>query len=116
SAAHSYLVIEHRTGVAEAGAAVAASQQLSGQLSSVVNNMTQLYEASLFLEDWEEFSSLAPARTPAPTEPAAPFDRIQLDHVSFRYPPSASKDGGPPLPSRLALDDVSLQIRAGAVI
>src|SRR5437762_14102233 len=34
-----YLVIEHRIGVAEAGAAVAASQQLSGQLSSVVNNM-----------------------------------------------------------------------------
>src|SRR6266478_1851004 len=45
-----YLVIEHRIGVAEAGAAVAASQQLSGQLSSVVSNMTQLYEASLFLE------------------------------------------------------------------
>ena len=110
-----YLVIEHRIGVAEAGAAVAASQQLSGQLSSVVSNMTQLYEASLFLEDWEEFSSLAPARAPAPAEPALPFDRIELEHVSFRYPPSASKDG-PPLPSRLALDDVSLEIRAGEVI
>ncbi|TMC77190.1 MAG: ABC transporter ATP-binding protein [Chloroflexi bacterium] len=102
--------------MAEAGAAVAASQQLSGQLSSVVNNMTQLYEASLFLEDWEEFSSLAPARVATPAEAARPFDRIELDHVSFRYPPSAPKDGGPPLPSRLALDDVSLEIRAGEVI
>src|SRR5213593_5059243 len=111
-----YLVIEHRIGVAEAGAAVAASQQLSGQLSSVVNNMTQLYEASLFLEDWEEFNALAPARAPALAEPTSPFDRIELDHVSFRYPPSASKDGGPPLPSRLALHDVSLEIRAGEVI
>src|SRR5205085_555431 len=37
-------------------------------------------------------------------------------HLSFRYPPSASKDGGPALPSRLALDDVSLEIRAGEVI
>src|SRR5947209_16153654 len=111
-----YLVIEHRIGVAEAGAAVAASQQLSGQLSSVVSNMTQLYESSLFLEDWEEFNSLAPARAPAPAERAALFDRIDLDHVSFRYPPSASKDGGPALPSRLALDDVSLEIRAGEVI
>ena len=73
-------------------------------------------EASLFLEDWEEFNSLAPARAPALAERAAPFDRIDLDHVSFRYPPSASKDGGPALPSRLALDDVSLEIRAGEVI
>src|SRR5207244_3367859 len=99
-----YLVIERRIGVAEAGAAVAASQQLSGQLSSVVGNMTQLYEASLFLEDWEEFSALAPAAAlagaaratgaapaaalarPAPAalfgpESATPFERIQLDHV-----------------------------------
>src|SRR5437867_9240175 len=111
-----YLATEPRIGVAEAGAAVAASQQLSGQLSSLVNNMTQLYEASLFLEDWEEFSSLAPAREPTLAEAARPFDRIELDHVSFRYPPSAPKDGGPALPSRLALDDVSLEIRAGEVI
>src|SRR5919201_6485658 len=81
-----YLVIEHRIGVAEAGAAVAANQQLSGQISSLVGNMTQLYEASLFLEDWEEFSALTPAGAPKRPEPATPFERIELDHVSFRYP------------------------------
>jgi ATP-binding cassette subfamily B protein len=111
-----YLVIDQRIGVAEAGAAVAASQQLSGQLSGLVGNMTQLYEASLFLEDWEEFSALAPAGVLARPEPARPFGRIELDGVSFRYPPSASSDGSPPLPSRLALDDVSLEIRVGEVI
>src|SRR2546425_8097366 len=111
-----YLVIEHRIGVAEAGAAVAASQQLSGQLSNLVNNMTQLYEASLFLEDWEELSALAPTRPQQALEPVTPFERIEVDHVSFRYPPSASSDGSPAQPSRLALDDVSLEIRAGEVI
>ena len=111
-----YLVIERRIGVAEAGAAVAASQQLSGQLSSLVNNMTQLYEASLFLEDWEEFSALAPTRPEQALEAATPFDQIEVDHVSFRYPASASSDGSTPQPSRLALDDVSLEIRAGEVI
>src|SRR3989454_12704190 len=118
-----YLVIERRIGVAEAGAAVAASQQLSGQLSSLVGNMTQLYEASLFLEDWEEFSALAPA---GPTTaalvgqgPATAFQRIQLDHVSFRYPASTPSDGASAprdAGDRLALDDVSLEIRAGEVI
>jgi ABC-type multidrug transport system fused ATPase/permease subunit len=111
-----YLVIERRIGVAEAGAAVAASQQLSGQLSSLVGNMSQLYESSLFLEDWETFSALAPARPPQPLEPATPFERIELDHVSFRYPASTPADGSAPQPSRLALDDVSLEIRAGEVI
>jgi ABC-type multidrug transport system fused ATPase/permease subunit len=118
-----YLVIERRIGVAEAGAAVAASQQLSGQLSSLVGNMTQLYESSLFLEDWETFSALAPAGPARALEPASPFERIELDHVSFRYPASATADGsaaGPARsvtqPSRLALDDVSLEIRAGEVI
>jgi ATP-binding cassette subfamily B protein len=112
-----YLVIERRIGVAEAGAVVYASQQLSGQLSGLLANMAQLYEASLFLEDWEEFSSLAPARSTLKiAAPATPFQAIDLDHVSFRYPQSASSDGSPPLPSRLALDDVSLKVRAGEVV
>ena len=111
-----YLVIDHRIGVAEAGAAVVASQQLNAQLGAIVENATQLYEASLFLEDWEEFSSLAPSAVPLAPLPVRQAALIELDHVSFRYPPSASKDGAPALPSRLALDDVSLEIRAGEVI
>jgi ATP-binding cassette subfamily B protein len=111
-----YLVIDRRIGVAEAGAAVVAAQQLSAQLGAIVDNATQLYEASLFLEDWEEFSALVPARPRELSTPVTPFDSIALDHVSFRYPPSAGKDGKPGLPERLALDDVSLEIKAGEVI
>jgi ATP-binding cassette subfamily B protein len=104
-----YLVIEHRIGVAEAGAAVVASQQLNGQLSGIVQNATQLYEASLFLEDWDEFSALAKS-TPTSLGPATPFDRIDVEHVTFRYPASANDV------ARAALDDVSLDIKAGEVV
>src|SRR5438876_6733796 len=109
------LVSEHRIGVAEAGAAVVASQQLNGQLNGIVQNMSQLYEASLFLEDWEEFSALAPyvggPRGAQP--PGGQFDRIELEHVTFTYPRTSPKD---PAPARAALSDVSLNIRRGEVI
>src|SRR5213593_2787323 len=108
-----YLVIEHRIGVAEAGAAVVASQQLNGQLNGIVQNMSQLYEASLFLEDWEEFSALAPARQLGAPGSGTPFDRIELKHVTFTYPRSSPTD---PAPARAALSDVSLEIRKGEVI
>jgi ATP-binding cassette subfamily B protein len=105
-----YLVIERRIGVAEAGAAVVASQQLNGQLGGIVGNATQLYESSLFLEDWEEFSALAPTHERPALAPATPFERIVVDHVSFHYPATGA------VPERAALDDVSLEIGAGEVI
>ncbi len=105
-----YLVIEHRIGVAEAGAAVVASQQLNGQLSGIMQNATQLYESSLFLDDWDEFSALAPTRDRPALEPATPFDRISVEHVTFHYPAAGNE------PPRAALDDVSLEIGAGEVI
>jgi ATP-binding cassette subfamily B protein len=108
-----YLVIDGRIGVAEAGAAVVASQQLNGQLDAIVQNMSQLYEASLFLEDWEEFSALAPALALAAPGQATPFDRIELENVTFTYPRTSPKD---PAPARAALSDVSLDIRRGEVI
>jgi len=113
-----YLVIGGRIGVAEAGAAVVASQQLNGQLDAIVQNMSQLYEASLFLEDWEEFSAMAPTRAdvggPRGAEPpGGPFDRIELEHVTFTYPRTSPKD---PAPARAALSDVSLEIRKDEVI
>ena len=108
-----YLVIDHRIGVAEAGAAVVASQQLNGQLNGIVQNMSQLYEASLFLEDWEEFNALAPALQLAVPGMGTPFDRIELEHVTFTYPRTSPKDPAPP---RAALSDVSLDIRKGEVI
>jgi ABC-type multidrug transport system fused ATPase/permease subunit len=108
-----YLVIDGRIGVAEAGAAVVASQQLNGQLDAIVQNMSQLYEASLFLEDWEEFSALAPALALAAPGQATPFDRIELENVTFTYPRTSPKE---PAAARAALSDVSLDIRRGEVI
>ena len=108
-----YLVIQGRIGVAEAGAAVVASQQLSGQLDAIVQNMSQLYEASLFLEDWEEFSSMAPARALAAPGMGTPFERIELEHVTFTYPRTGPND---PAPARAALSDISMEIRKGEVI
>src|SRR6185503_7759255 len=105
-----YLVIEHRIGVAEAGAAVIASQQLNGQLSGIVQNATQLYEASLFLEDWEELSSIAPSRQGIPFPPPSPFVRIDVDHVTFRYPATAND-----VP-HVALQAIDLQINSGEVV
>jgi ATP-binding cassette subfamily B protein len=105
-----YLVITHRIGVAEAGAAVVASQQLNGQLSGIVQNAQQLYEASLFLEDWEEFSALAPSAGRLELPPATPFGTIEVEHVTFQYPPAAGE------PAKNALEDITLEIKAGEVI
>jgi ATP-binding cassette subfamily B protein len=105
-----YLVVEHRIGVAEAGAAVIASQQLNGQLSGIVQNATQLYESSLFLEDWEELASIAPSHLRAELLPPTPFERIDVEHVTFRYPPSANDIARP------ALEDINLEIDAGEVV
>ena len=105
-----FLVIERRIGVAEAGAAVIASQQLNGQLSGIVQNATQLYEASLFLEDWEELSSIAPSRRGIPFPAPSPFERIDMEDVTFRYPASA-KD----VP-HVALQDIDLHIASGEVV
>ncbi len=109
-----YLVIEHRIGVAEAGAAVVASQQLNGQLSGIMQNATQLYESSLFLEDWDEFSALAPTKERPALSPATPFGRIAVDHVTFHYPPAGTERGAER--DRAALADISLEIGAGEVI
>jgi ATP-binding cassette subfamily B protein len=105
-----YLVIEHRIGVAEAGAAVVASQQLNGQLSGIVQNATQLYEASLFLEDWDEFSALASSTQRVAVAQPTPFERIEVDHVTFRYPAPANEVARP------ALEDIALEISAGEVV
>src|SRR3954471_19081072 len=105
-----YLVIEHHIGVAEAGAAVIASQQLNGQLSGIVQNATSLYEASLFLEDWEELSSIAPSREGVAFPTPSPFGRIDVERVTFRYPPTTNDQG------HIALQDIDLRIGAGEVV
>ena len=89
-------------------AAAIAIQQLNGRLSGAVYNASGLYESALFLEDYAAFLRLAPVVEAArPTRPAPDgFATLAVEHVSFAYPGC----------ERLALDDVSLELRAGEVV
>jgi ATP-binding cassette, subfamily B, bacterial len=102
------LLTTHRIGVPTALTAGVAMQQLSGRLTAVVAGVGNLIESGLFLDDYQSFLALARARAGAETvrEPAARFEHVSLDGVSFTYP------GG----REPALDDVSLEIRRGEVV
>ena len=102
------LLLNDRMSVAGAAAAAVAIQQLSGRLSSVVGNASSLYESALFLEDYAAFLRLAPrveAARPTGEAPAG-FHTLTVEHVTFAYPGC----------ERLALDDVSFELRAGEVV
>src|SRR5207237_1934747 len=60
--------------------------------------------------DWEELSAIAPSHGSVVLAPPTPFERIDLEGVSFRYPPSANDV------AHLALQDIDLHIGAGEVI
>ncbi|HET8569240.1 MAG TPA: ABC transporter ATP-binding protein [Candidatus Limnocylindria bacterium] len=112
-----WLVLSGNLGIAEAGAALAASQQLSGQLDSLVGNTSQLYESALYLQDWEEFIAAAPPERALPHPAGAlAFGRIEARDVTFSYPRSARVPGEPLPPQRPALQAVSFDIRAGEVV
>jgi ATP-binding cassette, subfamily B, bacterial len=102
------LLLADRMSVASAAAAAVAIQQLGGRLSSIAQSGAGLYEDALFLEDFNSFLELAPAVAAARPRGEAPegFSSLTIDHVSFAYPGT----------DRLALDDVSLEIRAGEVV
>ena len=126
-----YLVAAHQIGLAEAGAAATASFLLTAQLSALIAAFSQLYEASLHIADLEEFLDLHTATAPPPSKtlPTA-FADITVSEVWFRYPLQEARtdeagwvqrdlqtlsrnDLGDP---RLALADVSLEIRRGECI
>jgi ATP-binding cassette subfamily B protein len=98
-----------RISAATGGAAAGAMVLLAGRLATTSADARQLYEASLFLEDFTEFVDALPGivaqragRAPAP--PA--FSRLVVDRVGFTYPNR----------SRPALSGVSLEIGAGEVV
>jgi ATP-binding cassette subfamily B protein len=66
-----------------------------------------LYEAVLFVRDYDSFLALAPAVAAAPRAPAPrSFSRLEVDDVSFAYPEAATP----------ALSGVSIEVRAGEII
>ncbi|UQX87872.1 ABC transporter ATP-binding protein/permease [Jatrophihabitans telluris] len=115
-----WMITHHRLSLSSAAAATAGLLLLSRQLQGLSSGVTSLYESALFMQDFQEFASRPEAVSgrhrwrssrPAVSSPGAaprllPFDRLDVEDVSFRYPA-----GG-----RDALEHVSLQLRAGEVI
>jgi ATP-binding cassette, subfamily B, bacterial len=102
------LVLAGRASIATATVGALAVLQLAGVLTVLALSVGQLYESSLFLDDYRTFRALFPYLTPDGQAPAPPagFDDICVEDVTFRYPAS----------QRPALDRVSLRIRRGEVV
>ncbi|MDP1806005.1 MAG: ABC transporter ATP-binding protein, partial [Acidimicrobiales bacterium] len=102
------LLLAGRMSVASAAAAAVAIQQLGTRLSMIAGSGSTLFEDALFLDDYNSFLELAPAVAAGRPETRAPdgFATLTVDHVSFTYPGT----------DRVALDDVSFDIRAGEVV
>ena len=106
-----WLISEGRTTVASAVASAGALVLLNGRLQGLVRSASQLYESSLFLEDFTDFIETVPRPAPAldaPDAVATPagFERLVVDGVSFTYPSR----------SEPSLADVSMAINAGEVV
>jgi ATP-binding cassette subfamily B protein len=86
-----------------------AFQRAQGALQEILASLANLYEANLFLSDFDEFLNLE-VRLPEPANPL-PFPRplsrgILFKHVNFQYPTGQG----------LALEDVTLEIPPGRLI
>jgi len=102
-----WLAATDRMTVADAAVAAVALQQLGGRLRAVNAGAGSIYETALFLEDVSSFLTLpVDVSEPTQAEPLPPFDRLQVEGLSFAYP------GG----EQPVLHDVSLEIGAGEVV
>jgi ATP-binding cassette subfamily B protein len=88
--------------------AIVAIRLMGTQITSLFNNVQQIFECSLFLDDYDDFLRLKPEAEEAEAGNPAPagFSTIDVRDLSFTYPGSR----------RPALDDVSITIRAGEVV
>jgi len=105
-----WLVSSHRLSLAGAGAAAAALVMLGSQLQGVASSAGQLFESSLFIEDFNSFVRSMPLMVAhakgGGARPPARFTVIKADNVSFTYPSRR-------LPS---LRGASIEIREGEVV
>jgi ABC-type multidrug transport system fused ATPase/permease subunit len=77
-------------------------------MQGVIWSASQLYECSLFLEDYAQFVRMKDDLVSKHSGDSAPttFGRLRLEHVSFSYPGVAEP----------ALHDVSLEMEAGQIV
>jgi ATP-binding cassette subfamily B protein len=105
-----WMVSSHRLSLAGAGAAAGAIVLLSGQLQGLSAGAGQLFESSLFIEDFNSFVRSMPAMVAyghgGRNIPPERFKSLKAESVSFTYP---SRDS----PS---LAGASIEIRQGEVV
>jgi ATP-binding cassette subfamily B protein len=101
-----WLYVSGRLSIAGAGAAAFGLFQLGSRLRAMHFSAASLYEATIFVRDYESFLSLEPPSREASRRAPRRFERLTVEDVSFTYP-------GSPHP---ALDGVSLEIGAGEVV
>jgi ATP-binding cassette subfamily B protein len=88
--------------------AIVAIRLLGGQITSLFSSVQQIFESSLFLDDYHDFLELKTgaeqdeAGAPAPPD----FSELRVENVSFTYPGSG----------RPALRSVSMEVRSGEVV
>lgn len=105
-----WLVSSHRLSLAGAAAAAAALVMLGTQLQGVASSAGQLFESSLFIEDFNSFLRSMPlmmSKAQGGTEvPPPTFDVLKAENVTFTYP---SRD-------EPSLRDATIELRAGEVV
>lgn len=103
-----YLYVDGRMSLSTLGAAVAGLLQVSGRLAGLAQGAGSLYEAALFVADYESFVTLLPQRQSSDTalEPLPAFARLVAQGLTFTYPGA----------TRPAVKDVSMEVRSGQVV
>jgi ATP-binding cassette subfamily B protein len=85
-----WLVSTHRIGLAGAGAAAGAVVLLGGQLQGLATGAGELFDSSLFIEDFNSFVRSMPLMVAhshgGGATPPARFGLLRADRVSFTYP------------------------------
>ncbi|MDH4145648.1 MAG: ABC transporter ATP-binding protein/permease [Acidimicrobiia bacterium] len=102
------LVSRGSLSVADAGVVTLAVWQLQSRVAGAMSGVGLLQEAGRFLDDFVDFTELAPqvAASSAGLTPPHSFERLRVDGVSFRYPGTATT----------VLRDVSFEVSAGQVV
>ncbi len=105
-----WMVSSHRLSLAGAGAAAGAIVLLSSQLQGLTTGAGQLFESSLFIEDFNSFVRSMPAMVAyshgGRNVPPERFQSLKAESVSFTYPSRHSP----------SLVGASIEIRKGEVV
>jgi ATP-binding cassette subfamily B protein len=103
-----WFILTGRMSIGAGAAAAIAIVQLGGTLAGLAFQVGQLYESSLFLNDYQAFRDLLPRIQRARPTGAAPerFDTVTVEEVTFTYPDAV----------RPALEGISLEVRRGEVV